>query len=258
MARPVRLFSPLGIRSHALGRAGALGALAMALAHGAALAAVTQDLRDTPHNLARGATPGKVEPSELCVFCHTPTANPFGEVVRPQWQRALPRDFSYTMFDDIGRVGYAGSAAVGSQSIACLSCHDANQAFSVTRSGYDHPFGVPYRGALPMAEREQALEQAKASGAPVNAARQLKYDQDFRPAHRGLVDNRPVWWASLSGSSERRSRLDLPLFPRGGEGADADVPFIECASCHDPHAPTESFLRVEPAAGRICLTCHIK
>ena len=68
--------------------------------------------------------------------------------------------------------------------MACLSCHDANQAFSVTRSGYDHPFGVPYRGALPMAEREQALEQAKASGAPVNAARQLKYDQDFRPAAR--------------------------------------------------------------------------
>ena len=222
-----------------------------------AAAAAAQDLRQTPHNLGI-AKPGE-DASRVCVFCHTPAAptGPGAGVV-PRWQRGVPPSHVFPTYDDIGRLGLEGSSAVGSQSVACLSCHDSTQAFSVARLGLDHPYGVPYRGALTPAQRERAREQARSSGAPMREARLLKFDSEFRPAYRGIVDNRPVWWLSRTGNADRRGRYDLPLYARRGEFDDSEVPFVECASCHDPHSVNTQFLRIIPGDGGLCLTCHVK
>lgn len=216
------------------------------------------DIRGTMHNLTQqGAS---VEAEEVCVFCHTPQlsadgATRSGVLVQPVWQPSLSTSHSFVMFDDIGRLQFGDKPAVGSQSIACLSCHDANQAFSVQASETDHPFGIPYRGYSRGRERSEG-ERETSSSLPQRAAKELKSLDDFRLPSRGIVDNRTVWWVSASGVTPFRTRADLPLYARPLPAG--EVPFVECSSCHDPHASSQLFLRVDNAGSRLCLTCHDK
>ena len=194
------------------------------------------------------------------MFCHTPQLTP-GELARsgvssqPMWQPSLSNEHSFIMYDDIGRLQFGDKPAVGSQSIACLSCHDANQAFSVQSAESDHPFGIPYRGYSRGRDRNQ-LEVVAGEGMPSRAAKELHAMDDFRLPSRGLVDNRTVWWVSASGVTPFRTRADLPLYAR--PAATGEVPFVECSSCHDPHISNRLFLRVDNAGSRLCLTCHDK
>lgn len=217
------------------------------------------DIRATPHNLARHRT--SAEADEVCVFCHTPQLRP-GEAtagVRPVWQPSLAATHDFLMFDDIGRKQY-GKQAVGSQSIACLSCHDASQAFEVTASMSEHPFGVPYRGfsggqGKVEAEREKFREEEdKQAFRPAVA---VKADDDFRMPSRGMIENRTIWWVSSRGVRAVRTRSDLPLYARQNEDGD-EIPYIECSSCHDPHVARPLFLRVGNEGSKLCLTCHDK
>lgn len=216
------------------------------------------DIRSTPHNLTRQGA--QVDADEVCVFCHTPQLPAVdvarsGVAMQPAWQPSLTASHSFVMYDDIGRLQFGDKPAVGSQSIACLSCHDANQAFSVQSAETDHPFGIPYRGFS--RGRERTPDEVGAGGdLPSRAARDLKALDDFRQPSRGIVDNRTVWWVSASGVTPFRTRADLPLYAR--PVASGEVPFVECSSCHDPHISSKLFLRVDNAGSRLCLTCHDK
>lgn len=215
------------------------------------------DITTTPHRLVR---PGALkDASEICVFCHTPFIAEGSSVsATPLWQRSLGNAHTFTMYDDIGRLGSGGKPTVGSQSIACLSCHDANQAFSVTKASLDHPFGVPYRGFLKgQGVRGQPGTGTREKNEDSKSAKQLVSLNDFREPTKGVVDSRTVWWVSSSGSSALRTRGDLPLYLRRDE-LDQEVPFIECSSCHDPHSSNRLFLRTSNEGGRLCLTCHDK
>lgn len=216
------------------------------------------DIRTTPHNLTkRGAT---VEADEVCVFCHTPQVNvDFGgrssSAMQPAWQPSLPYTHSYVVYDDIGRLQFGDKQAIGSQSIACLSCHDANQAFSVMNAESDHPFGVPYRGFSRGRERSMA-ESRRNEDLPFREAKELKALDEFRLPSKGVVDNRVVWWVSANGVSALRTRSDLPLYARKVDSS--EIPYVECSSCHDPHVSNKLFLRVSNDGSRLCLTCHDK
>lgn len=221
--------------------------------------AYSADIRATPHNLTQKGL--LVEADEVCVFCHTPQLSGIpntsrsGVPVMPAWQPSLPDSHSYVVYDDIGRLQFGDRLAVGSQSIACLSCHDANQAFSVMSAESDHPFGIPYRGFS--RGRERALAESKKSDdSPSREARELKALDEFRLPSRGMVDNRVVWWVSAGGVSALRTRADLPLYARQFESG--EVPYVECSSCHDPHISNKLFLRVNNEGSRLCLTCHDK
>lgn len=188
--------------------------------------AQAQDLRVTPHNLARqGAAAAQSEAGELCAFCHAPSA-PEGALA-PRWQRALEMPFAFPIYDDTGS-GLRGR--VGSHSLACLSCHD-----TMLGSPGEHPVGIPFRGPL--------------DGKP-------RRGLDYKPASRGTVDGRSAWWVSALGTTGSRTRKDLPLFARSaGEEADP-APLIECGTCHDPHSTAPLFLRLRGRASDLCLTCH--
>ncbi len=221
--------------------------------------ASSADVRSTPHNMMRGSAFGAsgADDGEVCVFCHTPRIGD-PEVGRlPLWQRSVNGLNTYPTYDDIGRSGTNGSTAVGSQSLACLSCHDSNQAFSVTRSPMEHPYGVPYRGSFPSATGQlMTLQRHSARGNTLIDPDRPEGLSEFRPAYRGVIDDRSVWWTSSSGSSARRGRGDLPLYARVDRDAGVPVPHIECATCHDPHSPNRMFLRGTAASGELCLTCH--
>lgn len=216
------------------------------------------DMRDTSHNLARGGNLAASDARQICVFCHTPMDNDDSDAVLPMWQRSVSVDQPFIMFDDIGQQGQAGNQSVGSQSIACLSCHDASQAYGISGGGQDHPFAVPYRGALSPEDRRRAREEARRANRLMNPAGQVKSDEDFRDASRGIIDNRAVWWVSRGGLSTQRGRFDVPLYVRIDPYDQAEIPFVECASCHDPHNVRPHFLRVDASASELCMTCHIK
>jgi predicted CXXCH cytochrome family protein len=76
-----------------------------------------------------------------------------------------------------------------------------------------------------------------------------------------------VWWVKTPGSKTGRQKTDLYLFTRTDSVEDAlpsesvlNRPYIECATCHDPHSINPTFLRVPGgnARSQICLTCHNK
>ncbi|MDO8310485.1 MAG: cytochrome c3 family protein [Sideroxyarcus sp.] len=223
---------------------------------------VFADVRETPHNLIRSRDKS-VDDKEVCVFCHTPVIES-GDIsqgkvtTKPLWQQSLGVDFVYTIYDDIGRLGL-GKSSVGSQSLACLSCHDSIQAFGVGRTSADHPFGVVYRGASPAAiQSTGAVTSAADAATPFRQAQHLTALEDFRSASRGTVEGREIFWVSRNGVTTRRTRGDLPLYGRSDGVMGLLIPHIECSSCHDPHASTATFLRVSAEGSQLCLTCHDK
>lgn len=226
------------------------------------------DIRSTKHNLTGEKDITKLDERQVCSFCHTPVIAVGESVALPQekmphWQRSISPGHSFTIYDDIGRLGL-GKPSVGSQSIACLSCHDAMQAFGIGKISENHPFGVPYRGSQlgksgstfnvqPLLKGELDDEQKY-----TRAAEHLKSLEDFHPVSQGRIENRTIWWVSSSGVSSRRTRSDLPLYSRSSEALGSEVPHIECSSCHDPHSSNQLFLRVSNEGSKLCLTCHDK
>lgn len=221
------------------------------------------DIRSTKHNLL-GVAEG-VDSRQICVFCHTPSISDVQDVepsgsanpaARPRWQQGLPAadgGFEYGIYDDIG-----GGKGVGSQSVACLSCHDFSQALGIGGNSLDHPFGIPYRGAT---EFPPLAEAAETPGGALSrrATRPLVAEADFRPARQAVINNRDVWWVPTSESGVARTRQDIPLYVRERPDADQNViPFLECSSCHDPHSSSPLFLRVSNEGSRLCLSCHEK
>lgn len=224
------------------------------------------DVRETKHNLIRSQDKS-VDEKQVCVFCHTPVVE-IGEIPegqksasKPLWQKSLASDYVFTIYDDIGRLGL-GKPAVGSQSIACLSCHDSIQAFGVGKTSADHPFGVAYRGSRQAHVLRDRSMVSTGSSTPFREAQHLVAMEDFREVSQGVVEGREVFWVSRNGITSRRTRGDLPLYGRDdsefGAGNGLLTPHIECSSCHDPHASTETFLRVSAAGSQLCLTCHNK
>jgi len=218
------------------------------------------DIRTTPHSLVKKSV--KADASDVCIFCHTPNVSGTPPHTAPLWQRAIGTDLVFTIYDDIGRLGL-GKNSVGSQSIACLSCHDANQARSVSKVSSDHPFGVPYRGAVKNRVPGFSFPVRNNGGGrnpddPAVHAKSLASFDEFRDVSQGIIENRTVWWVSTSGITGRRTRSDLPLYTRSDEVSGQNLPFIECSSCHDPHSSNSNFLRLQNEGSQLCLTCHIK
>jgi predicted CXXCH cytochrome family protein len=212
--------------------------------------------------------------SAICVFCHAPDAGnettADGEVVLPLWNKSLDQQASFNTYDSLGMATSASHSGHGSVSIACLSCHDGAQAPDVemgrvsnkitvtgaaagTRgaSRAVHPFGIAYKG----------------------------HDQDdeieFYSPSKLTINGSPVWWVdsgnrqviSIGGISTssrvgQREKTDIQLYSKviADDGEQLTrIPFVECASCHNPHSSeTSTFLRFDNIGSALCLSCHIK
>lgn len=224
------------------------------------------DVRETKHNLINRPNQKSTEADskDVCVFCHFPSVGlldeGFATAQAPRWQRAVPMPHAFSVYDDLGRTGLEGSEPVGSQSVACLACHDSNQAFSVSKLSLDHPFGIPYRGTLaPPSAVDAARRQALQSDKPAKAAESDFFKRsEFRPAFEGLSGGRRIFWASAQDGSYRRGKNDLPLYARKSPLGGEPMPFVECTSCHDPHTTNPLFLRMANTGNKLCMTCHEK
>lgn len=91
---------------------------------------------------------------------------------------------------------------------------------------------------------------------------------DFKMTSHSGSDTGTVWWVDRAGKG--RQKEDLYLFTRTDStnysGAipiaydtPVNTPYVECATCHDPHKVTlPTFLRVLNTGSAVCMTCHVK
>lgn len=249
-------------------------------------------IANTVHNLgAGGATANAGGPNhlyntattEICVFCHTPHGAAAG-VTAPLWNKTVSAAASYTTYASLGTSTLEGDTEpVGSVSIACLSCHDGTQTIEVminepgggadtitdiewaagwagemglageygpdgialmgTDLSNDHPIGIQYGGG------------GLSDGAPTAATA----DPDFIAPSNAIINGQTVWWVDTAiGGSSARQKTDMQLYTRVSTVGAIVQPYVECASCHDPHAETETFLRISNDGSAVCLACHTK
>ena len=254
-------------------------AACMLLAGGSAIAAVA----NTPHNLGTttGGGPNTFSgTAEICVFCHTPHGGDVTASV-PLWNKDLTAAPTYITYDTLGTTGLDGATApVGSVSIACLSCHDGTQAMDSvlnapntgmtgtwTGTGVDpatgfmnsatatlgadltndHPIGIQYGGG------------GITIGTP-NPGLNGTTDPDFNQTGNIDMNGTIVWWVDTGTAGlGTREKTDMQLYTRTeATVAGGAQPFVECASCHDPHSENATFLRVSNDGSAVCLACHIK
>lgn len=239
--------------------------------------------------------------AEICVFCHTPHGADTGAVV-PLWNKTFtPGAYqTYDTLGTSSLDGAV--AQVGSVSVACLSCHDGTQAMDTVinapgSGGYDplgarmatdadwagsaflngttitsigtdlrndHPVSIQYGGGGVDFVTHPVTGTASQSTAALG-------DTDFVQPYGRQVNGTPVWWVE-TGTGTERNKTDMQLYTRDGNNA-TDVggswtgstelqPFVECASCHDPHVEDQgsnpTFLRISNDSSAVCLACHIK
>jgi len=246
-------------------------------------------VRDSKHNLGSSNNVTGANSfsgtAEVCVFCHTPHGGDTGAIV-PLWNRTLEANpaSTYTTYEMLGTSTLDGQvAAVGSVSIACLSCHDGTQALdsiinepgsgldstsfnagswsgdnidpdgtlrddAITNIGTDlqndHPIGIQYGGG------------GISSSSPLASTNDVNFfTPDFEVGANG-----PVWWIDIDGNGNKDA-TDVVMFTRSNaySGQQDPEPFVECATCHDPHSTTNGmFLRSSNVGSGLCLACHDK
>lgn len=232
-------------------------------------------IKGTRHNLSSTNTFGtgnanfvsSADTAEVCVFCHTPHQSNTS-VQAPLWNKATLPSASYTTYSSTNSSTLDGEVlAVGSVSLACLSCHDGTQAMdniinapgsgglNVTGGGAD---GLAYSwtgspradvtgkltGVAALGQNlvdDHPIGIAYCGGGP-NAASPtaLCNDRDFVAPSNGTVNGTQVFWVNTTGGNANREKTDMILYNRtfttavNGGSAGAG-PSVECASCHDPH-----------------------
>ncbi len=275
----------LNQKSFLAGAVIALGALSMNIANAG--------ISVTKHNLGSTGTGTNTfdGTQAICVFCHTPHGADTSASV-PLWNRVLSSSSSYTTYDSLGTTSLDGGVApVGSVSIACLSCHDGTQAMNVMinapgSGGYD-PAGAAlagtWTGPAGTASPVGSLNYATASivnigtdlsndhpvgiqyggGGATSADADGSFggtlaDPDFIGPYKATINAKAVWWVDTTiGTTGIREKTDMQLYTRADLGA--TEPFVECASCHNPHtSDNPTFLRLANTGSAVCLACHTK
>ena len=225
--------------------------------------------------------------TEVCVFCHTPHGSE-ASAQAPLWNKTLTTtDFSANRYDGAQSTTIDGAnITVGSVSLACLTCHDGSQAMDVminapgtsdtltaarfdatafgtgiidntsqrnlgTDLSNDHPVSIQY------------------GGGGITSSNLVTADTDFVNPQYASINGNDAWWVDVTGGTVNsvavggnggtREKSDMILYTTGAQ------PYVECASCHDPHnADTGlvvnqvSFLRIDNTGSTVCFACHTK
>lgn len=194
----------------------------------------------------------------VCDFCHTPVGEDSSASV-PVWQPTRLLQGSYQLTPTSMMQLSPITGAGGGSTYLCLTCHDGTQALEVSvtasPSGETHPVGVPYGGELTRSHQFDAGAVSR---------------RGFAVPTRDNINAEPVWWVDTSnvdvagrthrGQAQWREKSDVILYTRKvqQEGrSETTVPYVECASCHDPHqCETQSFLRIDNEGSTLCVSCH--
>lgn len=253
-----------------------------ALASTTTLAAVL----NSKHDLSAGSTSGgnvftptgtPAGSDQVCVFCHTPHASNAAQAI-PLWNRTTTSQ-TFTLYADTAGTldGAVADSAIGGVSLACLSCHDGSIALASVlndpgtgNTSFDG--GAWVSGGSTLTGTNQA--------AVLNSASVVGMGTDLRTEHPvgiqyagggytittdtlGGTPNDTAFVApTVSGTQAWVGAVGtgIPLFTNELVALNGtDEPFVECASCHNPHGTAnEMFLRETTDNSGICVACHVK
>jgi predicted CXXCH cytochrome family protein len=276
----------------------ARGLVGVAIGAGMASTAMGASISVSKHNLSTSGTGNahvSVGTAEICVFCHTPHAADVGTAGVPLWNKRLATGgaafttYSSSTMNAVNSNDVGG--AIGSVSLACLSCHDGAQAMDNMLNAPDSGGYSVTGGGTTGLNYTWVGTGAGATGLMVNSGTSLAMlgkdlnndhpigiqycgggpgtaspgaacnDGDFVFPTSGTIGGATVFWVDTA--TVGRQKNDMILFNRGfpanGTTPAGTYPSVECASCHDPHNVTNgTFLRVSNAASAVCLACHVK
>lgn len=214
----------------------ALSAVIALFLAAAAPALAQATVATTKHNLSvtsgrsgvSGATTltGVTDYGQICVYCHAPH-NTAAAANGPLWNRAAVAG-TYTMYAS-PTIGMTMAGTPGSQSMACLSCHDGTVALDVV---------INRPGSL--------TSDAGAGTTPAGSvlSQDLSNDHPIAVTYDPAVDVAFNTVASVTAAG-------LKFYGASNK--------LECATCHNVHNNTNApFLRKANGSSALCLTCHIK
>jgi len=230
-------------------------------------------IKGSKHDLSSGGDAQVGAGGEICVFCHTPHGSNTTAAV-PLWNKTLTDPSSYTLYNATSSSTIDGDvAAVGSVSLACLSCHDGTQAMDAVLN-VEGSGGYNASGSGGTTTMAGDITTPGTGGAIPNLNTDLTNDHPVgieygsltgdSAQYQALSGTSPQQWVDTTGPGVRE-KADLTLYDRGDGTAR-----VECATCHDPHnGPLDSagapdvgaagtFLRIANTNSAVCLTCHIK
>lgn len=249
---------------------------------------VTAGVFNTKHNLGAmgiNAVSNFSGTREICVFCHTPHGGD-ASAAAPLWNRNLdPTGFQ--TYDQLGTTTLNASIEpIGSVSVACLSCHDGTQAMdslindpgsgrevyafsngvwsgqAATVSGRIGPPGVITNIGKDLTDDHPVGVQFAGGGYSLSNPSGPGTDPDFNRPESEIMGTSRVWWVNTSDGTSDFERTDMKLYTRTatrGAFVGEPQPYVECASCHDPHVDENpTFLRINPNGSAVCLACHNK
>lgn len=252
-------------------------------------------IANTKHNLGTSTgNPGANKTSDgtadICVFCHTPHGSDTSAPV-PLWNKRLSTGATYTTYASVNSSSIDGEIlAVGSVSLACLSCHDGAQAMdniinAPGSGGYDatgggtNGLGYTWAGNV-SAEgllgngvskigadltNDHPIGIAYCGGGITGSGSSITgtcTDADFKAPITKSINGTQVFWVETGTADSVRTKSDMVLYTRTFAGS-INRPSVECGSCHDPHVEPKNagevnFMRVATAGSAICLACHVK
>ncbi len=207
--------------------------------------------------------------TEICVFCHTPHHTNTSYGVAPLWNRAVQNPSSYSAYGST--IAGTDITALGSTSLACLSCHDGVTTFDnivnapgkdgVVPGGSDRGwrFRMPWMPPL-LPYIDHFSEAACVTChvdlyASTDPAARLNVGTDLSNDHPVSVPYNAGTAASLRDSATVISAIDLAAgltttndnirqnrwAVKGFVSETATIADllrggkVECSSCHDPH-----------------------
>jgi len=224
----------------------------------------TENVRNSKHNLSLNpnVTNATLGTTEVCIFCHTPHGGAnVAEGAAPIWNRDLTYQSTqtYTMYKSPNfDTTFGTTGKPKGVSMACLSCHDGVLAFDAllnfpgsgsvdgitftdhdnvsvgkmvntggklypmlgTDLSNDHPISME----IPCSKDPQFDNTVSGS-----TEKQICNNLDSAELTAGRVS--PLYRGATNTVLPQDKRDQIRAYPTNGDGK----PYIECASCHNPH-----------------------
>ena len=169
----------------------------------------------------------------------------------------------------INTPGSGNAALIGNWTGAAATASPVGSLATVGKFTYigvdlsnDHPISIQYGGggindATPTGATKDPYFAQAVSGNPTKRVGSTIGQVGSRVLP---INSTRIWWVETDGFTGQ-SKADLPLYSRTEAiVAGGNQPFVECASCHDPHSNNTTFLRLPTGnnSSGVCLTCHVK
>ncbi len=196
------------------------------------------------------STAGDPYSNQVCVFCHTPhSAN---ASAGPLWNRFVDQTKTFQLYGSPTMNTTPGQPA-NTSSMLCLGCHDG-------------VIGISLVGAYSGSDKHDLVNAPGPGGIPDTSSW-----PNCESCHPEMYGKPPVKWLGLDLRDEHPVNV---TYPTAAQDPQFNLPpdltngwthirlyagKIQCASCHNPHDPSNgAFLRMSNIGSQLCVTCHKK